>query len=144
MKQITKAVILSTLILATAASQPQQTAKSRKGSPSVQAIIASESQRRGVNNVGVDEKMTAPGTYEVEATAPQGTVIAAAHDMFQKRAYEICKGDNYTYSIKTQENISFSEFIGREQKQVNMPVVKGTVYCNTRTQGNPVGQVNTL
>lgn len=143
--KFTKAIILSTLLLATAC-QPAQTTtgKGRKPASSVQSIIDSESQVRGVNNVGVTEKLIAAGTYDIEATAPQGTVLAAAHDMFQKRAFQVCKGDNYTYSIKTQENVSFYEFVGREKKQMNMPVVKGTAFCNTRTQGNPVGQVNTL
>jgi hypothetical protein len=145
MKFTTKAIIISTLVL-TAACQPQQTTKGkgRKASPSVQAIIDSESARRGVNNVGVDAKQTSAGVFDIEATAPEGTVLAAAHDMFQKSAYKSCKGDNYTYSIKTQENVSFYEFVGREKKQMNMPVVRGTVYCNTRTQGGAVGQMNTL
>jgi hypothetical protein len=145
-------VIASIFLLAACSQNPQplsanQQAKQRAGqagSPSVNAIIDAQTSTRGygINEVGINSIKTADNTYQIDSTAPQGTVLATAHDMFQKRAYQVCGGDNYTYSITTQENVSFYEFVGRDKKLVNMPNVKGTVYCNTRGQGQQAA-VNT-
>jgi hypothetical protein len=71
----------------------------------------------------------AAGTYEITVTAPQGTLMNTAVDMFHEEAEKLCEGQNYQHKIISQGMTEEIEYQRQGQITNSVPTLVGQVTC---------------